>query len=190
VIPAADDLARGKATSASSSLSGQGAANAVDGSPATQWSSRSNDRQWWRVDLGTARSVGRVSLDWASAYGASVRVETSMDGDNWTGAAPLTVAAAGWQTASFANHSARYVRVIGVKGASRKGLSLRDVRVAPTAETVALLRLGTSERLEGTRLASIRLACARRAKRARPSRSRAVRIRCVRRGQQRLAART
>jgi hypothetical protein len=171
VVPHALDIALGKPAAASSSLTRQPPSNAVDGSAATTWSSRGSDRQWWRVDLRMAGPVGRVSLDWAKAYGASVRVQTSQDGDKWSGAAALKVAAAGWQTASFAGREARYVRVIGVKGASRNGLSLRDVRVGGETDGVAALRVARSHGR----------ACARRAARVKRSRSKAVRRACLRR---------
>jgi hypothetical protein len=180
VVPASSDLARGKTASASSALSGHAAANAVDGSSSTSWSSRSNDRQWWRVDLGTTTAIGRMSLDWASAYGASVRVETSTDGSNWAIVATLKASASGWQSVSFVSHRARYVRVIGVKNASRGGLSLGDVRVGPAADVMAALRLSSGERQ----------VCARRSARVRSSRSRAVRIACLTRAHLRAARRS
>ena len=179
-MPADADLARGKSASASSALSGQPAANAVDGSSATSWSSRSNDRQWWRVDLGASVAVGRVSLNWTSASGASVSIETSTDGNNWVVAATLKATAAGWQSVSFLSHQARYVRVIGVKSESRGGLSLLDVRVGPAAGLMAVERLSTSDRQ----------VCERRAARVKRSRSRAVRLTCLQRAHLRAARRS
>jgi hypothetical protein len=180
VVPVGSDLARDKRASASSALSGQGAANAVDGSSATLWSSKASDRQWWRVDLGAASRIGRVSLEWASAYGASVRVETSTDGSNWGVAATLKATSPGWQSVSFVSHQARYVRVIGVKNASRRGLALREIRVGPATGIMAAVRLSESTRQ----------VCRRRAARVRHSRSRAVRIACLRRAHVRAARRS
>lgn len=179
VVPASSDIARGKRASASSALTGQRPANAVDGSSATSWSSKPADRQWWRVDLGALTGIGRVSLDWASAYGASVRIETSKDGSSWSTAATLKAGTTGWQTASFASRDARYVRVTGVKGASRTGLSLRDARVGPAERGAAALRVSSADRR----------VCARRAARVKRSRSRTVRLACMKRAHIRVAAR-
>ena len=174
-MPASSNLAHGQRTSASSALSGGASANAVDGSSTTSWSSRSTDRAWWRVDLGTTFAIGRVSLEWASAYGASVLVQTSIDGNSWATVATLKVTASGWQNVSFVSHRARYLRVIGVKGASRRGLSLREVRVGPSTLQVAALRIAADDR-QG---------CQRRAERVKQSRSRAVRLSCLQRAARR-----
>jgi hypothetical protein len=179
-VPASSNLAHGQRTSASSALSGGASANAVDGSSTTSWSSRSTDRAWWRVDLGTTFAIGRVSLEWASAYGASVLVQTSIDGNSWATVATLKVTASGWQNVSFVSHRARYLRVIGVKGASRRGLSLREVRVGPSTLQVAALRIAADDR-QG---------CQRRAERVKQSRSRAVRLSCLQRAHLRAARRS
>ena len=138
------------------------------------------DRAWWSVDLGSTFAIGRVSLEWASAYGASVLVQSSMDGKSWATVATLKVTASGWQSVSFVSHRARYLRVIGVKGASRGGLSLREVRVGPS--TVQLASLGLS--------ADDRQVCQRRAARVKESRSRAVRLSCLQRAHLRAARRS
>ena len=139
-----------------------------------------NDRAWWRVDLGSTFAIGRVSLEWASAYGASVRVQSSIDATNWATVATLKVTASGWQSVSFVSHQARYVRVIGVKGASRGGLSLREVRVGPSTVQLAALRISPDDRQ----------VCQRRAARVKGSRSRAVRLSCLQRAHLRAARRS
>jgi hypothetical protein len=180
VVPASSDLAHAGRASASTALSGRAPANALDGSSTTSWSSRANDREWWRVDLGSASTIGRVSLDWASAYGASVRVESSSDGINWARLASLKVSASGWQSISLVSHRARYLRVIGVKGASRRGLALNEVRVGPSTIQAAALRISGVDRQ----------VCTRRAAHVRRSRSRAVRLTCLQRAHLRAARRS
>lgn len=60
-----------------------GAANAVDGELATRWSSEFSDAQWLRVDLGSARTVGKIVIHWETAYSESYTLETSLDGEAW-----------------------------------------------------------------------------------------------------------
>jgi hypothetical protein len=171
VVTTTEDLARGRLASASSAQTGHPAAHAVDGLSTTRWASKLTDRQWWRVDLGATMAVGRVSIDWASAYGAAVRIETSKDNSAWSTAATLSASAAGWQTVSFALRDARYVRVIGVRGASRRGLEMRDVRVATGPAGLAAARLSTA----------VRRTCARRAVRSKGGLGRSVRRACLQR---------
>ncbi|GAA1967907.1 discoidin domain-containing protein [Catenulispora subtropica] len=62
------DLALGRtATSSSNESSALGPGNAVDGNPASLWSSAFSDPQWLQVDLGSVQSIGRVVLSWENA---------------------------------------------------------------------------------------------------------------------------
>ena len=59
------DYAAGRPTSASSSENGSlGPEKAVDGDSTTRWSSSFTDGQWWQVDLGSAKTVDSVELNW------------------------------------------------------------------------------------------------------------------------------
>ncbi len=66
------DIARGKPATASSSVTvganSYPAGNAVDGNPATYWSSDFADPAWLRVDLGESVRIRRVTIDWETAY--------------------------------------------------------------------------------------------------------------------------
>src|SRR5258708_5709560 len=62
-------LSQGKPVVASSTENaGTSAANAVDGSTSTRWSSAFSDPQWIRVDLGASQTITRVVLIWEAAY--------------------------------------------------------------------------------------------------------------------------
>jgi putative membrane-bound dehydrogenase-like protein len=79
------DLARGKATSASSTQEGHPAAHAVDAEGGTRWcAADGSPNVWWQVDLGSVQSTRGVWLDWeksGSVY--RYRVEGSTDGQAW-----------------------------------------------------------------------------------------------------------
>jgi acyl-homoserine lactone acylase PvdQ len=123
------NLALNKTVSASSAQSGNPAASAVDGNVSSRWASDWSDNQWLRVDLGSARSVARVSVRWESAYANSYRIETSADGTTWTTAASVTSGHGGLETVAFPATSARYVRLYCLTRGTSYGFSTYEMEV-------------------------------------------------------------
>lgn len=85
------NLARGKLASASSQVNGtQTPATATDGDANTYWESANNAfPQWLQVDLGTAHSIGKVTLKLppSGAWGTrtqTLSVQTSTDGSSFS----------------------------------------------------------------------------------------------------------
>jgi len=81
-----ENLARGKALTASSTSEHGGPVEAaVDGDPTTMWWSdkKEPDPQWLMVDLGSAQTVGGVSVCWWKAYARSYNIQVSTDGNQW-----------------------------------------------------------------------------------------------------------
>lgn len=110
----ATNLARaGTATASSTDSSSYAASKAIDGSTSSYWRSGSGGTQWLRVDLGTAKSVSKVVINWSGSYYArSYRVETSSDGSSWTSRySTSSGGTSGTKTHTFAAVDARYVRV-------------------------------------------------------------------------------
>lgn len=112
------DLAAGKKAVATSSESGSfGAGMAFDGLGGSRWSSgqwmQSSSVAWLSVDLGSPSSIRDVRLDWEAAYASDYRIESSLDGVNWT----TLVAVSGNRSAGpafFADLDGvgRYVRIL------------------------------------------------------------------------------
>ncbi|MFI7281406.1 penicillin acylase family protein [Micromonospora chersina] len=125
------NLAQGRPATASSTqfLTSYTPDKAVDGSLGSRWASSYNDNQWIRVDLGAARTVGRVVLRWESAYGSAYRIEVSADGGTWQPVFSTTAGDGGTDNVTLAPVSARYVRVYGVKRATSYGFSLYEFEV-------------------------------------------------------------
>jgi hypothetical protein len=73
-----------KASSVQKNEPNVGAENAVDGQPTTRWSSEFSDPQWLEIDLGSAQAVGKITIQWETAYAEAYRLEASEDGQNWT----------------------------------------------------------------------------------------------------------
>jgi beta-galactosidase len=94
------------------------AANAIDGNRQSQWrASGGGEGQWWQVDLGAARPIRYVALDFdreAKDYGYAIQV--SNDATSWTTAATKATSRLpqyGGPTEQFhdIDASARYVRI-------------------------------------------------------------------------------
>ncbi|MFE6164196.1 discoidin domain-containing protein [Streptomyces sp. NPDC056486] len=85
-----DDLARadGVKASASSFDPGKEPSLAIDGGGTSRWAVSRADRtradSWIAVDLGSSRSVDRVTLRWEAAAGRAYRLQGSTDGERWT----------------------------------------------------------------------------------------------------------
>ncbi|MEV7677874.1 ThuA domain-containing protein [Streptomyces sp. NPDC088341] len=126
----ATDLARGRPVSVSSVEPGSAhvGANAVDGDPATRWSSAYSDPQSITVDLGSVRTLQRVRLNWETAYGRAYTVQTSPDNQTWRTVNTTTAGDGGIDDIAVSG-TARYVRVQGTARATQWGYSLWDLAV-------------------------------------------------------------
>ncbi|GAB2613625.1 hypothetical protein GCM10027168_52870 [Streptomyces capparidis] len=132
---AGPDLARtARAASSGDETPDFPAAAAVDGDPATRWSSPARDGAWLRLELREPARVGRLVLRWQDAYARSYRVQTSADGRAWRTAAAVRDGRGGAETVHLDAPGTRFVRVQGVKRATRYGYSLYAVEVYAVAE--------------------------------------------------------
>jgi microsomal dipeptidase-like Zn-dependent dipeptidase len=108
---------------------GLGARAAVDGRAGTSWSSIATDRAWFQVNLGKARKVGRVSIDWDAAFGKRYRIQTSLNNKKWRNAAVVNNGRGELDVHAFKSRRARYVRVQGVEPGTGQGYSIREIRI-------------------------------------------------------------
>jgi len=105
--------------------------NAVDGNPATRWSSAYSDPQWIVVDLGAIHTINEIDLNWETACGQNYLIQTSTDDVNWTTQTTVT----GNTTTGLLQYpyatppSARYVRMYGTARATQWGYSLWEFSV-------------------------------------------------------------
>ena len=128
------NLARGRPVRASSSQSDWflrlPAANAVDGNQSTRWASNWADGQWIAVDLGSRRSLDRVSLRWEAAYAKDYDIQVSDDGSTWRTVKQVTGSVGGHEVQMLpTGTTARHVRVLARKRATRYGISLWELGV-------------------------------------------------------------
>ena len=104
----------GAATATADSVFGGGgnvAQNAVDGDLTTRWESNYKNGCWLLVDLGESKTVNGVSIFWEGAYAKEYDIEVSEDGETFATVASVTLTHEGEEVTSFAEASARYIRV-------------------------------------------------------------------------------
>ncbi|WP_432249461.1 beta-N-acetylglucosaminidase domain-containing protein [Streptomyces sanyensis] len=110
------------------------AAAAVDGDPATRWSSPQGPSAWWQVELERPQRVGEVVLHWQDAYATRYRVQVSGDGSVWRTAATVTDGRGGREVVRMDAPDTRFVRVQGDERATDFGYSLFGVEAYAVAE--------------------------------------------------------
>jgi PKD repeat protein len=136
--PNSEDKALNRpATASSTETAGLEPGRAVDGDLNSRWGSEYIDNQWWQVDLGSARQVDRVRINWETAYASRYRISTSTDGTTFSTAAEVSITQAGVETTSFTARGARYLRVTGLQRGTAWGISMWDVNVYGPADTTA-----------------------------------------------------
>ncbi|MDQ3609593.1 MAG: discoidin domain-containing protein, partial [Actinomycetota bacterium] len=130
-----EDKALKKPASASSVFSkGYTPDKGNDGDSSTRWMSARKDNEWWQVDLGAARKIDTVELNWSEDYARTYKIQVSTDGTTFTDVASVTLSVAALQRSTFPTIGARYVRILGLTRATRKGFSFWDARVFGPAD--------------------------------------------------------
>ncbi|GAB3936125.1 hypothetical protein GCM10029976_047430 [Kribbella albertanoniae] len=129
---AADPLPVVSATA--SADDGNVAANTLDGDLTTRWSAQ-GDGVWIRYDLGSAQTVGSVSIAWhqGNSRKQTFDVELSADGSTWSPA--LTRKVSSGSTTQLEKYdipdaSARYVRVVGHGNTYNNWNSITETTIA------------------------------------------------------------
>lgn len=105
-------------------------ASAVDDNFSTRWSSAFSDAEWIQVDLGSAQTFNTVTLSWETAFAQAYKLQTSADGSHWTDVFSTTTGGGGTEKIALPSTSARFVRMQGVKRATRWGYSLFEFKVS------------------------------------------------------------
>ena len=105
--------------------------SATDDDPSTRWSSKGqglDPSPSWEVDLGSARSVAALEVDWEAAYASRYDILTSVDHVHWSLAAQESIAGAVKQRTSFQVRRARYVKLQVQEHGTAFGVSFYEAR--------------------------------------------------------------
>ena len=105
------------------------AANAVDGDPASYWSSTFADPAWLAVDLGGSHRISHVRITWENAYSAEFTVQVSSEGQNWTDVFTEQNGKGGVSEITFTPAEARHVRIYCTKRGTQWGHAIRELEV-------------------------------------------------------------
>ncbi len=116
-------------TASSTENAGTPAAAATDGNTGTRWSSAFADPQWLEVDLGSTKTICRVTLNWETAYAAAFQIQVSTDNVTWTSIYSTTAGTGGTQTLAGLTGTGRYIRMYGTARATQYGYSLWEFQV-------------------------------------------------------------
>jgi F5/8 type C domain/Right handed beta helix region len=160
--PIPGDLAYGHPTVASSIDPGFPPSRTVDADANTAWGSLKDQlsSQWMYVDLGAAKTVDRVTIDWSYSYASKYEIQTSADAKSWSTAATVALPAEETRTTTFTARSARYLRIL-VTERARSRAAITDLAVtgpAPAAgQWVAPWRAGVLPAPLGASLGAVRM---------------------------------
>jgi beta-glucosidase len=149
----------GTASATSAENAGLGADKAIDGDPATRWSSAWSDPQSLTVDLGAAAAVSGVTLVWEPAYATGYQVALSLDGTTWNTVYETAAGDGGTDEIKGLTGTARYVRMTGLSRVGTYGYSLYELQVFGTftEQAVTLGVPGADLPEAGTRTVPVRL---------------------------------
>ncbi|WP_329120508.1 beta-N-acetylglucosaminidase domain-containing protein [Streptomyces sp. NBC_01353] len=135
---AGPDLARAaRASSSGDETPDFPAASALDGDPATRWSSPVDGSAWWQLELPQPARIGQVVLHWQDAHPSRYRIQVSADGRTWRTAATVADGRGGRESVRMDAADTRFLRVQGDARATEYGYSLWSVEtyaVAPPVE--------------------------------------------------------
>ncbi|MFG2328674.1 beta-N-acetylglucosaminidase domain-containing protein [Streptomyces sp. NPDC048604] len=132
---AGPDLALlGTASSSGDETADFPAGYALDGDPATRWSSPAEDGAWWQVELAQPARIGRVVLHWQDAHASRYRVQVSADGRTWRTAATVRDGRGGRESVRMDAADTRFLRVQGDARATEYGYSLWSVETYAVAD--------------------------------------------------------
>jgi hypothetical protein len=90
------------------------------------------DPSWLTLDLGSAKTLTSIAIDWEAANAAAYTVQGSNDNANWTNIASRTGGAFGTRTDTLTlNGNYRYVRINGTARSvgNQWGYSIWEVRL-------------------------------------------------------------
>jgi len=121
--------ASGIAIASSVEAAGLEPSSAVDGDPATRWSSEFTDDEWIYIDFVRPRIFDTVRLNWETAYGRQYEIQISDDAARWTTIFTETDGDGGIDVIYTGTQTSRYVRMRGMLRGTPWGYSLWEFEV-------------------------------------------------------------
>jgi beta-glucosidase len=114
---------------------------AVDGNPATHWSSLPGGIQSLTVDLGSIKPLTRIRLTWDLDFARNYQILVSSDSNHWSNAFTTTNGAGGIED-FLVGGSARYVQLYPTQSGTGAGYSLQELEIySPEVQLVPRLTM-------------------------------------------------
>ena len=111
---------------------------AIDGDPATRWSSGPATSAWLILDMGKRVMVRTLLINWERAFSPSFWVQASDNAVNW-GTLEITGATqAGEQSIIGLDATTRYLRILSQRPSSFGNVSITEVTVLGDADVACL----------------------------------------------------
>ncbi|RYD93994.1 MAG: discoidin domain-containing protein, partial [Sphingobacteriales bacterium] len=102
----------------------------IDGDAGTRWSlAAATENEWYKVDLGAAKSIGRVDIKWEGAYATDYAIQVSTNDVSYTTVFSTTTSEGGDVSHTFTAVNARYVKILLNKGALPYPMSFWEFEV-------------------------------------------------------------
>ena len=133
-----NNIAAGKTVTVSSTETGNNvAANAVDRSYGTRWSSTYSDDQWIAVDLEHLYRLDSVKITWETAMASQYELQVSEDGTNWQTVSAINNNTQAVNWFALTPTEARHLRIRGISRATAYGYSIYEIEAYGQRKAVA-----------------------------------------------------
>lgn len=104
--------------------------NLVDGASNTRWASDESDEQWIYVDLGEAKSIKSLAIEWDAEYAKGYQIQTSTDETTWTTVYENYNGDGGFDSITLSQAtSARFVKLYAFQKGTPFRYSLRELQI-------------------------------------------------------------
>lgn len=125
----------------SSEVGGNTGDKMIDGDYNTRWESKSEDPQYFTIDLGKTETIGGIKIYWEAAASKNYTIETSSDNKNWTTVFTRTNGnggqqngdenrSSGLESISFTKVTdARYIRLYSTARVGGYGVSIFELKL-------------------------------------------------------------
>jgi len=110
--PRISNLAYQKPVTTSSVYGSNIASSMVDGDLTSRWESGRTDNEFATIDLLSIAELQRITIYWEGAYAKTYKIESSLDGTNWSLLNEMTAGVGGTESCTINSVQARYIKIL------------------------------------------------------------------------------
>jgi len=109
--PAISNLAYKKPVTTSSVSGTNVSSSLVDGDLTSRWESGKTDNEFATIDLQAIAKLQKITIYWESAYAKKYKIESSLNGNNWTLLDSISTGMGGTESYPVNSVQGRYIRI-------------------------------------------------------------------------------